>query len=122
MRITLLHDYVMIRRIPDRQVGRIVVPDTVETKPRIGIVEAIGPGRKGKDGTRLSMAVDVGDRVSFSLESGYVNSLPGMLPHDTRLLIRETAILAVLDAESEASAVGSPWPGFITEGPQDHGD
>src|SRR5687768_152764 len=111
-------DYVLIRRIPDAQVGRIVVPGNVDTKPRIGIVEAIGPGRVLKTGARAPMAVSVGDRVKFSLDSGYVSRLPGERFGDARLLIRETAIEAVLPAEVEASAVGSPWPAYITEGPQ----
>lgn len=117
-----MHDYVVIRRIPDTQIGHIVIPDNVDTKPRIGIVEAIGPGRLLNDGTREPMEVKVGDRVSFSLASGYVTALPGQALYDTRLLIRETDVLAILDDDSEASALGSPWPAFITDGPQDSSD
>lgn len=113
MTIQPMHDYVMIRRLPDTQIGRIHIPDTVDTKPRIGIVEAIGPGRRAKDGTRIPMSVNVGDRVSFSLESGFVNQLPGERHRDAKLLIRDTGILAVLDPEAEASALGSPWPEYV---------
>jgi chaperonin GroES len=114
-----LHDYVAIRRLKDVQVGSILVPDIVDTKPRLGIVEAIGPGRRLKDGSRAPMHVQVGDRVSFSLESGYVSGLPGRGPNDTRLLIHEVNIVAVLDPDIEASAVASPWPGYVVDGPQD---
>lgn len=125
-----MHDYVMVRRLPDKQIGRIIVPDTVDTKPRIGIVEAVGPGVRLKDGSRQPMLVTVGDRVVFSLDSGHVVQLPGQGPNDTRLLVRqgglvrengsrEGGIVAILDGEGDASALGSPWPGYVTDGPQD---
>lgn len=131
MPIRLLHDYVMIRRIPDKQIGRILIPDTVDTKPRIGIVEAVGPGLKLEDGSRQPMHCKVGDRVVFSLDSGFVTQLPGRGPNDTRLLVREGGltreggrteggILAILDPTSDASALGSPWPEYVGDAPQDH--
>jgi chaperonin GroES len=121
MTVQPMSDYVMIRRQRDTQIGHILVPDVVDTKPRIGIVEAVGPGRRLKDGTRAPMPVQVGDRVAFSLESGYVNQLPGHrdVGDDTRLLIRAEGIVAVLDPEVDATAVASPWPGYIADGPQD---
>lgn len=128
-----MHDYVLINRIPDKQVGRILIPDTVDTKPRIGIVEAVGPGRRDRHGNRIPMQTKVGDRVVFSLESGYVTQLPGRGPLETRLLVREGGlrretgkveggIVAILDEESPASALGTPWPGHVADGPQDTPD
>jgi len=114
-----INDQVMIRRTPDRQVGRILIPDSADTKPRIGIVEAVGPGRLLKSGKRAPMSVAVGDRVRYNSEAkGFVLSLPGCHPLDTRLLIPESGIEAVLEADAEASALGSPWPEYIVEGVQ----
>lgn len=114
-----LHDYVLIRRIPDAQVGRIVIPSTAETKPRIGIVEAVGPGKLLKNGRRAPMSVAVGDRVKFDAGAkGYVTRLPGERHSEARLLIPEGGIECVLPPEAEASAIGSPWPKYITEGVQ----
>ena len=122
MRVQPVADYVLIRRTPDRQVGHIVIPDTADTKPRIGIVEAVGPGRQGKRG-RIPMEAKVGDRVSFALTdrmdgpTGFVAQLPGERWTDAPLLIRDRAILAVLEPDAEASALGSPWPAFVTNLP-----
>lgn len=117
------NDYVMIRRIADTKVGLIHIPETADTKPRIGIVEAVGPGRLLKSGARAPMSVRVGDRVKFdSMAKGYVTEIPGLHHRDTRLLIPESGIQALLEPEVEASAVGSPWPNYIAEGPQSNGD
>lgn len=126
-----MHDYVVIRRLPDTQIGRIHMPASVDTKPRIGIVEAVGPGLKLPDGQRMPMLTQVGDRVVFSLDSGFIVQMPGDT-FEERLLVREGGlrrengtreggIVAILE-EGEASALGSPWPSFITEGPQDRGE
>jgi chaperonin GroES len=115
-----MHDYVVIRRQPDKQIGSIIVPDSVDTKPRIGIVEAVGPGRLSTKGERIPMSVKVGDRVKFDAGAkGYVVHLPGHHPLDTRLLIPESGIELVLDDAGSAHALGTPWPAYIAEGPQD---
>lgn len=119
MTIRPVHDYVLIRRIPDAQVGRILIPGTADTKPRIGIVEAVGPGKLLKSGARAPMSVSVGDRVKFDAGAkGYVTRLPGERHSEARLLIPEDGIEAILPPEAEASALGSPWPAYITEGVQ----
>lgn len=117
MTVRPLHDYVMIRRIPDVKVGLIHIPDNYETKPRIGIVEAVGPGRVGKGGARIPMSVAVGDRVRFDAGAkGYMVPIYGGRRDEARLLIPESGIEAVLSPDGEAHALGSPWPGHIAEG------
>lgn len=119
MTIRPRNDMVMIRRIPDVKVGLIHIPQKADTKPRIGIVEAVGPGKLSKSGQRLPMSVKVGDRVRFNAGAkGYVTSIPGLHPNDTRLLIPEDGIEAVLDHDAEASSVGTAWPAYIENGPQ----
>lgn len=114
-----MHNQVMIRRVADVKVGSILIPETADTKPRIGIVEAVGPGRLSKSGVRLPMSVKVGDRVRFDAGAkGFVVSLPGAHPLDTRLLMTEDGIQAVLDPDVDATSVGSPWPNYIVDGPQ----
>jgi chaperonin GroES len=123
--VRLLHNQVLIRRTPDEKVGRFFVPGNADTKPRIGIVEAVGPGKRAKNGERIPMSVRVGDRVRFDAgHKGYVVNLPGSHPLDTRLIIPEDGILAVLVAGAEASSLGSPWPSYITDGVQggDHSE
>lgn len=108
-----MHDYVVVRRIRDQKDGALIhIPDIAETKPRIGIVEAVGPGRRLEDGSRAPMDVQVGDRVKFSTQQGEVVDLGD----GERLLIREPWLEAVLASEVDANAVGSDWPRYITEG------
>jgi chaperonin GroES len=119
-----IQDYVLIRRHETRKIGRFFVParrnPNDDLKPRFGTVEAVGPGKRATNGSRLPMPVAVGDVVMFSLESGYVTQLPGLGPTDTRLLIRVTGILAVLEGVADESGLGEPWPGYIVDGPQDN--
>src|SRR5204862_393175 len=58
-----INDQVMIRRTPDRQVGRILIPDSADTKPRIGIVEAVGPGRLLKSGKHTPISITIKNHI-----------------------------------------------------------
>jgi len=45
----------------------IIIPDTAsKEKPMKGKVIAVGPGKLGKDGSRMKMEIDEGDTVLFS--------------------------------------------------------
>ncbi len=50
--------------------GGILLPDTAKQKPQQGKVVAVGPGKLNDSGTRLAMAVKVGDTVLFGKYSG----------------------------------------------------
>ncbi len=43
----------------------IIIPDTAKEKPEQGVVVAVGPGRRGKNGEFTPMGVRVGDKVLF---------------------------------------------------------
>ena len=43
----------------------IVLPDTAENKPMVGIVSAVGPGKLNAKGERMEMSVKVGNKVLF---------------------------------------------------------
>jgi chaperonin GroES len=54
MRVTPLHDRLIVQRIEDSDqiVGGIVIPDSAKEKPQRGTVLAVGLGRIREDGSR----------------------------------------------------------------------
>ena len=67
MKVTPLHDRVVVRRLEEKEEkkGGIVIPDTAKEKPQEGEVLAAGNGRVLENGTRLAMDVKKGDRILF---------------------------------------------------------
>ncbi|MBI3757486.1 MAG: co-chaperone GroES, partial [Deltaproteobacteria bacterium] len=63
VKVTPLHDRVIIRRIEEKESvkGGIIIPDTAKEKPQEGEVIAVGAGKLEK-GQRVPMDVEVGDR------------------------------------------------------------
>lgn len=43
----------------------IVLPETAETKPIMGVVKSVGPGKLSEKGERMPISVKVGDKVLF---------------------------------------------------------
>ena len=66
MNIKPLGDRIVVRRevAEDRTVGGIVLPDSAKNKPQRGTILAVGPGKLLKDGTRRSLQVQKGDKVT----------------------------------------------------------
>jgi chaperonin GroES len=50
--------------------GGILLPDTAKQRPQQGKVVAAGPGKLSEAGSRLALAVKVGDVVLFGKYSG----------------------------------------------------
>jgi chaperonin GroES len=50
--------------------GGILLPDNAKQKPQQATVVAVGPGKLSDKGTRVAMAVKVGDTVLFGKYSG----------------------------------------------------
>jgi chaperonin GroES len=68
----------------------IVLPDTAKEKPQRGLVLAVGPGARDKDGKRIEMDVAEGDEVIFSKYGGTEIKLGA----DEVLILRESDVLA----------------------------
>ena len=75
----------------ERTAGGILLPDTARKKPQEGKVLAIGSGRVTKKGTRIPIAVKVGDTVIYSKWSGTEVKVDG----EDLILVEEDSILAV---------------------------
>lgn len=90
-----LGDRVIVEGLEAEEVtaSGIVLPDTAQEKPQRGRVLAVGDGR-WEDGTRVPVAVEVGDEVIYSKYGGTeVTS-----PDGDVLILSEQDILAKVDA------------------------
>lgn len=89
-----LGDRVVIKPLEKEEVtkGGLVLPDTAKEKPQEGEVVAVGPGRVGDDGKRISMEVKAGDKVVYSKYAG----TEFKEDDDEYLIVRESDILAKL--------------------------
>merc|ERR1712146_863262 len=60
-----LLDRVLVQRSTamTKTAGGIMLPESVQAKVNEGIVKAVGPGGRGKNGETIPMAVQVGQKV-----------------------------------------------------------
>ncbi len=100
MKVTPLHDRVIIRRIEEKESvkGGIIIPDTAKEKPQEGEVIAVGAGKLEK-GQRVPMDVEVGDRILF----GKYGGTEIKLEDEEYLILREEEILAKLSGAAKAA-------------------
>lgn len=76
----------------EKTAGGILLPDTAKQKPQQGKVVATGPGKLDDSGTRLALAVKVGDVVLYGKYSGSDVEVNGK----ELKILRESDILAKL--------------------------
>ena len=100
VKVTPLHDRVIIRRIEEKESvkGGIIIPDTAKEKPQEGEVIAVGAGKLEK-GQRVPMDVQVGDHVLFGKYTG----TDIKLDDEDYLILREEEILAKLGGAAKAA-------------------
>jgi len=93
-RMQPLGDRVVVSRLDaeEKTPGGLFIPDQAKEKPSKGIVLAVGPGRRNKDGSRVALDVKVGDKVLFGKYSGAEIEEGG----EKIVVLREEDILAVL--------------------------
>jgi chaperonin GroES len=95
MKIRPLNDRVLVLREDEEQksTGGIIIPDTAKEKPQRGKIVAVGPGKMGDDGKRISMEVKKGDRVLFSKYAGTEIVIDGV----EHVFMREDDILSIVE-------------------------
>jgi len=95
MKIKPMNDRVLILRVEEEQktAGGIIIPDTAKEKPQEGRVIAVGSGKLGDDGKRVTPEVKVGDRILFSKYAGTDIKIDGV----EHVFMREDDILGVLE-------------------------
>ena len=94
MNVKPLNDRVLVLRIEEDQKtsGGIIIPDTAKEKPQRGQVTAAGPGKLDEKGSRMHMAVKVGDKVLFGKYAGTEIKIDGV----EHLIMREDDILGIV--------------------------
>jgi chaperonin GroES len=95
MKIRPLNDRVLVIREDEekKSAGGIIIPDTAKEKPQRGKIVAVGPGKMGDDGKRISMEVKKGDRVLFAKYGGTEIKLDGV----EHVFMREDDILSIVE-------------------------
>ena len=101
VRVTPLHDRVLVRRLEEKETakGGIIIPDTAKEKPHEGEVMAIGAGKIEK-GRRVPLDVKVGDRILFGKYTG--NDIK--INDQEYLILREEEILAKVSGIAKAAS------------------
>ncbi|NOZ75807.1 MAG: co-chaperone GroES [FCB group bacterium] len=89
-----LADRVVVEPAPaeEKSSGGIILPDTVQEKPQLGTVIAVGPGKVSDSGTLIKMTVKKGDKILFGKYSGSEVTVDG----NDYMIMRESDILATL--------------------------
>jgi len=95
MKIRPLHDRLIIKGLEEEEKtkGGIIIPDTAKEKPIEGKVIAVGQGKMNKDGKKIPMDVEKGDRVLFAKYGGTEVKIDG----EEHLMMREDDVLAVIE-------------------------
>ncbi|HEV2385664.1 MAG TPA: co-chaperone GroES [Candidatus Acidoferrales bacterium] len=101
VKVTPLHDRVLVKRIEEQQTARggIIIPDTAKEKPQEGEVMAVGAGKITDKGTRIALDVQEGDRILFGKYSGAEIKID----EQEYLILREDEILAKLGKAAKAA-------------------
>ena len=94
MSLRPLHDRVLVKPLESdtKTTGGIIIPDTAQEKPQEGKVVAVGPGKRGDDGSVTPMDVKKGDRVLYGKWSGTEVKIDG----EDMMIMSESDIMGVV--------------------------
>ena len=95
MKIRPLGDRILVLRVEEegKTSGGIIIPDSAKEKPQEGKVVAVGPGKTGEKGERISMTVKEGDRILFGKYAGNEIKIDGV----EHLIMHEDDILGIVE-------------------------
>ena len=99
-KIKPLQDRVIVKRLEDsdQMRGGLYIPDTAKEKPQEGEIVAVGTGKTLDNGTKVELAVKVGDKVLFGKYAGTEVKLDG----EEYLIMREDDILGIIEGSAKA--------------------
>jgi chaperonin GroES len=102
MNIRPLHDRIIVHRLDEgeQKIGGIIIPDSAKEKPQQGKVIAAGNGKAGKDGKRIPLDVEAGDRILFGKYAGQEIRLDG----EDYFIMKEDDVLAVIEGTTNEKA------------------
>ncbi len=95
MKIKPMGDRLIVKRLEQEETtrGGIIIPDTAKEKPLEGVVRAAGPGKAGKSGNLLPLAVAEGNRILFGKYAGTEIKIGG----EDLLILKEDDVLAIIE-------------------------
>ena len=90
-----LGDRVVVKAISRETVTKsgIVLPDTAKEKPQEGEILAVGPGKVLDNGKRVTLEVQVGQKILFAKYGGTEVKMEG----EEYLILRESDIMGVVE-------------------------
>ena len=96
MTLKPLQDRVVIKKVEEEQksAGGIIIPDTARERSMQGDVLAVGPGKVDKNGQRMEISVQPGDRVMYGKFAGTEISIDD----EEHLVMREEDIMAKVES------------------------
>jgi chaperonin GroES len=96
VKVRPLHDRILVKQLEEEEktAGGIIIPDTAKEKPQEGRIVAVGPGKRDKEGNRISPDVKAGDRVLFAKWAGTEFKLGGR----EYMIMKEDDILGVIES------------------------
>jgi chaperonin GroES len=90
-----LGDRVVVKAISRETITKsgIVLPDTAKEKPQEGEILAVGPGKVLDNGKRVTLEVQVGQKILFAKYGGTEVKMEG----EEYLILRESDIMGVVE-------------------------
>ncbi|MFO8083970.1 MAG: co-chaperone GroES [Desulfobacterales bacterium] len=95
MNLRPLQDRILVKRVEQESTtkGGIIIPDSAKEKPAEGKVFAVGNGKMGDDGKRITPDIKEGDRILFGKYAGTEVKIDG----EEYLIMREDDVLGVIE-------------------------
>jgi chaperonin GroES len=95
MNLRPLQDRILVKRVEQESTtkGGIIIPDSAKEKPAEGKVIAVGNGKMGDDGKRITPDIKQGDRILFGKYAGTEVKIDG----EEYLIMREDDVLGVIE-------------------------
>jgi chaperonin GroES len=95
MNLRPLQDRILVKRVEQESMtkGGIIIPDSAKEKPAEGKVVAVGNGKMGEDGKRITPDIKAGDRILFGKYAGTEVKIEG----EEHLIMREDDVLGIIE-------------------------
>jgi chaperonin GroES len=95
MKLRPLQDRILVKRVEQESMtkGGIIIPDSAKEKPAEGKVVAVGNGKMGEDGKRITPDIKAGDRILFGKYAGTEVKIDG----EEHLIMREDDVLGIIE-------------------------
>jgi chaperonin GroES len=94
-KIKPLGNQILLKRSSQKQaLGKILLPENAQKKPKEGEVVAVGPGKRNKQGKLQALCIKPGDQVLFSSYAGVELNVD----EDDYLIISEEDIIGILES------------------------